>query len=170
MKRIIGPLACLLCALVGAYVGTSLAQDDPCVYPHYPGSAYYADIEAGTAHDEDIGYAREAGIVRGYSNVIYGPAWVVSREQMATFEMRDFTLGLVLALRMSGVLHSYGAYVPSSDLTVEERQRRDSQLLKWTADLIEHEGRSRPDDAIWGPELYTDMATWLRALGVWLET
>ena len=170
MKRIIAPLACLLCALVGAYVGTSLAQDDdPFIYPHYVGSAYYTDVAADSAHDEDIGYAREAGIIRGYTEDIYLPAGIVSREQMATYEMRDVALGLVLGLHMGSWWDGLKMWFPDSNLTPEEEARLNVQLFRWSADLIDHQARARPDDAIWGPELYAHTSLCLRSMADAIE-
>jgi len=162
MKRIIAPLACLICAMVGAYIGTSLAQDDdPFTYPHYVGSAYYMDVAAGSAHDEDIGYAREAGIIRGYTDDIYGPADAVSREQMATFEMRDVAFGLVVGLRMAEWYHGLQPWMPDMPLPIDEEFQRDAQLFRWAADVIDHQAAARPDDAVWGPELYAHTSTCL---------
>ena len=163
MRRLLIPVLCFVAALAGAYVGVGLAQDeDPWNYPHYLGSAYYTDVAGDSPHDEDIGYAREAGIIRGYTEDSYGPAGIVSREQMATYEMRDVALGLVVGLRMGEVLRGMDMWMPGPALSVEEQAQRDVQLFRWAANLIDHQAAARPDDAVWGPELYAYTSSNLR--------
>lgn len=56
---------------------------------HYPGSSYFPDCSSASVHDHDIGFLAEYGITQGYPDGTYRPGEAVSREQMASYIMRQ---------------------------------------------------------------------------------
>jgi len=178
-RQLMLPALCFIMGLLGVFCGQALfGQGD--VVLHWPGSTYYTDISDSSPHDEDIGYAREAGIARGYSETEYGPDWNVSREQMATFEVRDFTAGMVTAVKIVGLL-DYTPYTSTrllappdwDEITVEEWFQRNIDLLSWSAELIEYQADTRPEDCAGGALMYSDVARHIRdkvaLMEVWAE-
>ncbi|HUW10771.1 MAG TPA: S-layer homology domain-containing protein [Anaerolineae bacterium] len=174
---------CLVMGLAGSALGQYVfgQEEEPL---HRSGAEYYEDVSAESPHADDIGFAREAGIARGFSDTEYGPGWVVSREQMATFEMRDFTAGIVFALRVVDLARFRDEKLGSLDWywfgpdgirhdTEEEKAfwtqwgQDQGDMLLWMADLIEHEDGARPADAVGRADEYSVVAERLRSLGWW---
>jgi hypothetical protein len=151
-----------LAVLAGAFGGKLVAQDVATV--HHPGTYYYTDLPADSPHDHDIGFAREAGIARGYSATEYGPEWNVPREQMATFQMREFAAGVVFALALHNAWANYWSQ-PIPDRPEDQRTMEDMRaMVEWAAELVEHQDASRVEDAIGGPAMYGDIAAHLRRI------
>ncbi len=160
-------VVCFAMGLLGSGIGQCILSQTESVQ-HWSGAEYYEDVSADSPHAEDIGFAREAGVARGFSNTQYGPGSDVSREQMATFEMRDMAAAIIFTLRISGRLYDdvYGVrspLLPPTSMGLIEEWEYDIAFCRWMADLIEQEMVARTSDAIGGPDLYADYATHLRA-------
>ena len=167
MKRITLLMTCLAMGLLGGALGQAIFGQEETLL-HLPGDIYYSDVSADSPHADDIGFSREAGIARGFSDTLYGPDWLVTREQMATFEMRDFTAGIVFALRISGRLyqdiHGSPHMLPPSSVGIVEEWERDIAFCRWAAELIDYQAATRPADAMGGVNMYSDLAAQLREL------
>ena len=50
----------------------------------------FIDVEAGSVHEEAIAWATEVGVVKGYSDTIFAPDDLITREQMATIIYRYY--------------------------------------------------------------------------------
>jgi hypothetical protein len=88
MKRL---LVIAAVALVMGAAGGAAATVGVLAYTHSGGSAYFWDVSPSSPHNEDIGWAYEYGTVNGYWDESYHPSYVVTREQMATYIMRNTT-------------------------------------------------------------------------------
>ncbi len=88
MKRL---LVIAAVALVMGAAGGAAATVGVLVYTHHGGSAYFTDVSSSSPHNEDIGWAYEYGTVNGFWDNTYHPSAAVTREQMATYIMRNTT-------------------------------------------------------------------------------
>jgi len=95
MRRGIGKVLPMVLAICFGFAGGLLGQ---ATVNHYAGSHYFPDCSTASPSDQDIGFAYEGGIVKGYSDGTYNPAGVVTRDQMATYTMRGFTTSSAMAL------------------------------------------------------------------------
>jgi len=118
---------------------------------HFPGSDYFTDVAVDSPHNDDIGFAVEAGITMGLTPDLYGSNVGVSREQMASFQMRDLAAALFLATNL--------AKVETNLMETPNMERQDiADTLRWGAALLEHEAKARPAEAIGGADGYTMQA------------
>ncbi len=141
----------LVMSLLGGFAGAAVYAQVFATSTHLPGSDYFTDVSADSPHSEDIGFAREAGITMGMTPELYGPKVEISREQMASFQMRDFAAAMALAIEISREMHgsSWGES-PNTNMTIKER----AELLRWGADLLSYEDPTRPEGTIGGVTLY----------------
>ena len=151
-QHILTVVIALLAGFAGAFAYALVGEP-----LHLPGSDYFSDVSADSPHSEDIGFAVEAGITMGVTPDLYGSGLPVSREQMASFQMRDLAMAMVLAVEVSRCLDQFQRLSP---LTVEER----IDVLRWGAELLEYENESRPAEAVGGTNAYTAMAEQFRDL------
>ncbi len=110
---------------------------------HYAGSHYFPDCPATSPLDEDIGFAYEGGVVRGYLDGNYGPAGVVTRDQMATYTMRSFNASVVIAWLMVDYLYSngyyFGADAYSAGRITYAQYVQNQKVLDWYSQLLNYQ-------------------------------
>ena len=53
------------------------------------GISGFEDVPSGTWYADAVAWARESGVVEGYSDTLFGPEDLITREQMATILHRD---------------------------------------------------------------------------------
>jgi S-layer homology domain len=113
MKRYfaVAMVACLMGAVGGAATAVGVLA-----YSHRGGSTYFTDCSASSAHNEDVGWAYEYGIVKGM-NGLYHPTNPVTREQMTSYLMRQSTADIMSTIILmdltyfSGVTYGYTAFM-----------------------------------------------------------
>ncbi len=150
----------LVVALMGGFLGAFVYAQVADWGTHQPGSYYYDDVAVDSPHSDDIGYLREAGITRGLTDTTYGPTLDVNRQQMASYEARDFAAGVAFA---TVLLPYYNALLGNPGLDWEIPPAADAaKLMRWEAELLEAQAKSRPIEAVGGPEMYGTLAQNLR--------
>ena len=128
---------------------------------HSPGSDYFSDVSADSPHSDDIGFAVEAGITMGVTPELYGSGAGVSREQMASFQMRDLAAAVALSVELTRVLQmDWGSVAP--EMTAQER----ADMLRWVASLLEYENQARPEAAVGGATVYSHLAERCRSYAI----
>ena len=150
MKRhILTVVIALLAGFLGAFC---YGQVDDVL--HFPGSDYFADVAIDSPHNDDIGYAKEAGITMGLTPELYGSEFNVTREQMASFQMRDLAAAIALTVELATIQINLGGWDPAQAPTQQER----GDMLRWAAELLDHENQVRPAEAIGGQAVYPYLA------------
>ncbi len=97
MNKVAGRLLVVALVFLGSILGGFIfawAQ----TATHRGGSGYFPDCSATSPHDQDIGWAYEAGIVSGFGDGSYNPALPVTREQMTSYTVRTMVIGSALAV------------------------------------------------------------------------
>ncbi len=110
---------------------------------HAPGSSYFADVSTASPHDDDIGFCVEAGVTMGTAPDRYSPSLLVSRDQMASFLMRQLAFtSLVMPFWVDAVLFE-GAVTDDlylqGEITLDEYEAILA-LIEWNLQLVEHQG------------------------------
>lgn len=138
-----GYVAVVVVALLMGAVGGAAATVGVLAYTHYGGSAYFWDCSSASPHDQDVGWATEYGIVKGYADGTYHPTAVVTREQMATYLMRQAVGDMVSSWLIVDYMYFDGYYfgqVAYDDgvITWEEHQTF-ADMLDWLTALIDYQ-------------------------------
>lgn len=110
---------------------------------HAPGSSYFADVSSSSPHDDDIGFCVEAGVTTGTGPDRYSPSLLVSRDQMASFLMRELAFtSVVMPFWVDAVLFdgdvTYDLYLQGY-ITYDEYEAILA-LIEWNLQLLEHQG------------------------------
>jgi len=152
----------VLIALVAGFMGAyAFALTDAETMHHSHGSDYFTDVAVDSPHGDDIGYAVEAGITMGLTPELYGSNVDVTREQMASFQMRDLAAAIVLAIQLERIQELQSIPPdPMHGMTWQEQ----ADLCRWAALLLDHEAKARPENAIGGPEIYSYLSSTFRGL------
>ena len=106
---------------------------------HHGGAYYFSDCSATSPHDEDIGWLYEYGITQGFPDGTYGPSLNVTREQMASYVMRQTAADTALSVFVTdealfGGYYTYDAYFQGY-ITWEEYQAIQA-MLDWYFALL----------------------------------
>jgi hypothetical protein len=109
---------------------------------HAPGSSYFTDVSSLSPHNHDIGFCVEAGVTSGTGPDLYSPSLPVSRDQMASFLMRElaFTSAL-MPFWVDEVLFdgdiTYDLYLQGY-ITYEEYEAILA-LIEWNLQLLDYQ-------------------------------
>jgi len=110
---------------------------------HQPGSYYFSDVSSFSPHNQDIGYLVEYGVTSGTTETTYSPSMSVTREQMASFLMRQSAVDSLITLLVqdlayhNGYLYGDQAY-QEGRITYDEYQ--DFQAMaQWWYEMCEYE-------------------------------
>lgn len=109
---------------------------------HHAGSYYFSDCSSMSPHDEDIGWLYEYGITQGFPDGTYGPSLNVTREQMASYVMRQTVADTALSVFVTdevlfGGYYTYDAYLQGY-MTWEDYQAIQA-VLDWYLALLSYQ-------------------------------
>ena len=102
----------------GPYSTLSRAQFATILYrtmeqPEFTTTKFFPDVPAGSWYEDAVLWAAENGIVTGYQNGMFGPADLITRDQMAVMMYRFAqTYGLNTSVKADLDNYIDGAYVP----------------------------------------------------------
>lgn len=134
--RKVFPMVLVIClGFAGGLLGQITAN-------HFLGSYYLPDC-FGSPHDEDIGFAYEGGIVKGYSDGSYNPTGVVTREQMATYIMRGYATSPAMSMFVVDFMYFDGYYFGADAYTNGRisyaQYEQNMKNIDWYFQLVEYQ-------------------------------
>jgi hypothetical protein len=140
MKRL---LVIAAVALAMGAVGGAAATVGVLAYTHHGGSTYFTDVSYSSPHNEDIGWAYEYGIVNGFWDNSYHPGAAVTREQMATYMMRNVAGDPSLAWLIVDYMYFDGYYYGQpayerGDITYNEWMSYEN-MFDWYWALVDYQ-------------------------------
>jgi hypothetical protein len=131
----------LTAAILGAAL-TMFVLSAWAAIPHYAGSDYFSDVSSSSPHNHDIGYLVEYGVTQGTDATHYSPSLPVTREQMASFIMRQTTSDIALSVFVTDLVlfdgyYAYQAYLDGYVTWEEYQALQDS--LDWYLSLLDYQ-------------------------------
>ena len=120
---------------------------------HNPGSSYFSDVSLSSPHNEDIGYLVEYGVTTGTSATTYSPSMAVTRDQMASFLMRQTAMDTSMTWAIVDNMYHNGYYFglqayQEGRLSYDDYQAIQAEI-EWFGQMLTYEGgrmgSPRPD-------------------------
>jgi len=136
MRKVLPMVLAICFGFAGGLLGQATAN-------HYGGAHYFPDCSAASACDQDIGFAYEGGIVKGYPDGTYNPAGVVTREQMASYTMRNFVSSSAMVVYVVDFMYFngyyFGADAYSAGRITYDQYLQNQKVLDWHMQLLSYQ-------------------------------